>query len=181
MEGKEYSARHHARLGAPGNQVAITSHNNAGGNEGAMNTTRRVFTNNGRYGGRSGRHGYNHAHPGGQGFQPHMTPPATVQYQHQGIQRDIFGTPHRQAIAPGYGMITPPSNGTMHMNLLPTNMFSPIGATPPHFGDGGAHYQAAPFGTTPAMQPFQTFQQPGNFYVPQTFQPIHETGEEAQY
>jgi len=132
VEAKEYSARHQARV-IPSGVVAplITEYNAA-------------YNGRARYDGGGGRQMYNHGHPAvaANAYGPRMTPRATM------ANVNAYGTPMQQVVAPGFGMMTPPSHhgGYMPMNqMVPAGIFSPP-ATNTQYG-----YQGVPFGAAGAM------------------------------
>ncbi|ETI26807.1 hypothetical protein G647_10252 [Cladophialophora carrionii CBS 160.54] len=163
VEAKEYSARHQARVLPLGVRA---SNGTAIENDGMANV---MGNYNARYDGGNVRHRHNHGHPavGGYDRQHHITPPATVPHNNH-----IYATPMQQAVRPGFGIVTPPSQHGMQMPLnqmLPTGMFSP---TPSHLADAHYAYHGLPFGAAPAGPAI---------YLPQSVPTIQETGEETQY
>ncbi|KIX97379.1 uncharacterized protein Z520_06831 [Fonsecaea multimorphosa CBS 102226] len=175
VEQKEYSARRPSgRLMAP--NMGVQQQNNRPRREyGNRNAS---YQNNMNYTPQV----YNRAH-GQQAVGPHgmpahqFTPPATIQYNHQGMPQPMYGTPQHQTSAYGFGNMTPPSYGNMN-HMLPAGIFSP---TPTHNMDHNQYnngFAAGPANAAP--HPPQFYQSP-NGYVGHSIPTIPETHEEGQY
>ncbi|OAP55827.1 hypothetical protein AYL99_09979 [Fonsecaea erecta] len=182
VEQKEYSARRPSgRLTAPNLRVQ-PQHNRPRRAYGDQNAGYAVHQNNMNYNAGGTPEVYHRGHGqavGSHGMAPHqMTPPATIQYNHQGIPQPMYATP-QHASAYGFGTMTPPSHSGMTYSnmshMLPAGLFSP---TPTHNMDHNQNQNA--FVGPANGHPSQIFQSPP-VYVGHSISTIPETNEEGQY
>ncbi|KAH0829599.1 hypothetical protein AYO21_07556 [Fonsecaea monophora] len=182
VEQKEYSARRPSgRLMAPNTRI---QQKNTGPRHryGNPNRSYPFQQNNMNYNVGGTPEFYNRAHgqAGGAHCMPahQITPPSTVQYNHQGIPQPMYGTPQQQASAYGFGTMTPPSHSNMTYNnmshMLPAGIFSP---TPTHI-DQNQHHNGF---MGPANPPPPHLYQSPSVYVGHSISTIPETYEEGQY
>ena len=176
VEAKEYSARHQARVVAPTvGSKPVSGRNSYFDSSAQLKTDGRAFDRAALFNARGGQQAYSHAHPANMDVYNPMTPPAGIQYAHQGMQGNYYGTPYPQAMNQGFGLVTPPNQDGMQLSMnqmVPAGIFSPPQS---HMVDGGYGYQGVPFGTSTDV-----YHAP-NYYMPQTIPTIEESGEEGQY
>ncbi|KIW25930.1 uncharacterized protein PV07_09064 [Cladophialophora immunda] len=184
VEQKEYSARRPSgRLMAPNARIQQQNNGPRRG-YGNPNTGYPVQQNNMNYNVGGTPEVYNGGHGqsvGVHGMPAHqMTPPATIQYNHQGIPQPMYGTPQQQTSAYGFGTMTPPSYSNMTYgnmsHMLPAGIFSP---TPTHMDHDQVHHGFA--GHSNAPPPPQIYQSPSGGYVGHPIATIPETHEEGEY
>ncbi|KIW94955.1 uncharacterized protein Z519_04935 [Cladophialophora bantiana CBS 173.52] len=174
VEQKEYSARRPSRFSMVPTAQIEAQNNRSTHTYGDRNAGYPVLQANMNYNVGGTPRVYDRVHgpaAGVQGMPVHqMTPPATIQYNHQGIPQPMYGTPQQQASAYSFGTMTPPSYSNMS-HMLPAGIFSP---TPNHIDQNQHQHGFA----GPASAP--VYQSP-SVYVGHSIPTIQETHEEGEY